>query len=423
VSDGRGEGWRDRIVGHGKEAPEKLIPNEKNWRLHPERQKRALAGVLGDVGWVQQVVVNRRTGRLVDGHLRVALALERAETEVPVVYVDLDEREEALVLATLDPLAALADVDAGKLEALLREVRLDDPAVNDMLTELAKNAGVVLGEPEQPVVEVPAEIERAEELREKWQTARGQLWEIPSATVEGRAHRLLCGDSTAEADVARVLQGVRPFLMVTDPPYGVEYDPTWREKATGHRVVARGSVANDDRADWQESWDLFPGDVAYVWHAGLFAAEVLAGLHEAGFRPRAQIVWVKQHFVLSRGDYHWQHEPCWYAVRHGRPSHWAGDRAQATTWLVQSLNPMGGNRVEEKTGHGTQKPVELFARAYRNHEADEVYEPFAGSGTALVAAEQLRRICLGIEIEPKYVAVVLERLASMGLDPRLAGDG
>ena len=423
MSDGRGEGWRDRIVGHGKEAPEKLIPNEKNWRLHPERQKRALAGVLGDVGWVQQVVVNRRTGRLVDGHLRVALALERAETEVPVVYVDLDEREEALVLATLDPLAALADVDAGKLEALLREVRLDDPAVNDMLTELAKNAGVVLGEPEQPVVEVPAEIERAEELREKWQTARGQLWEIPSATVEGRAHRLLCGDSTAEADVARVLQGVRPFLMVTDPPYGVEYDPTWREKATGHRVVARGSVANDDRADWQESWDLFPGDVAYVWHAGLFAAEVLAGLHEAGFRPRAQIVWVKQHFVLSRGDYHWQHEPCWYAVRHGRPSHWAGDRAQATTWLVQSLNPMGGNRVEEKTGHGTQKPVELFARAYRNHEADEVYEPFAGSGTALVAAEQLRRICLGIEIEPKYVAVVLERLASMGLDPRLAGDG
>ena len=423
MSDGRGEGWRDRIVGHGKEAPEKLIPNEKNWRLHPERQKRALAGVLGDVGWVQQVVVNRRTGRLVDGHLRVALALERAETEVPVVYVDLDEREEALVLATLDPLAALADVDAGKLEALLREVRLDDPAVNDMLTELAKNAGVVLGEPEQPIVEVPAEIERAEELREKWQTARGQLWEIPSATVEGRAHRLLCGDSTAEADVARVLQGVRPFLMVTDPPYGVEYDPTWREKATGHRVVARGSVANDDRADWQESWDLFPGDVAYVWHAGLFAAEVLAGLHEAGFRPRAQIVWVKQHFVLSRGDYHWQHEPCWYAVRHGRPSHWAGDRAQATTWLVQSLNPMGGNRVEEKTGHGTQKPVELFARAYRNHEADEVYEPFAGSGTALVAAEQLRRICLGIEIEPKYVAVVLERLASMGLDPRLAGDG
>ena len=211
--------------------------------------------------------------------------------------------------------------------------------------------------------------------------------------------------------------------MVTDPPYGVEYDPTWREKATGHRVVARGSVANDDRADWQESWDLFPGDVAYVWHAGLFAAEVLAGLHEAGFRPRAQIVWVKQHFVLSRGDYHWKHEPCWYAVRHGRPSHWAGDRAQATTWLVQSLNPMGGNRVEEKTGHGTQKPVELFARAYRNHEADEVYEPFAGSGTALVAAEQLRRICLGIEIEPKYVAVVLERLASMGLDPRLAGDG
>lgn len=422
VGGGSGEGWRDRIVGHGKEAPEKLLPNEKNWRLHPERQRRALAGVLSDVGWVQEVIVNRRTGRLVDGHLRVALAVERQEPEIPVLYVDLDEREEALILATLDPLAALADADPAKLEALLRQVSLEDPAVNEMLADLARNAGVVLGEADQPVVEVPAELDRAEELREKWQTERGQLWEIPSVRSPNHLHRLLCGDSTVGEDVARVLAGVKPLLMVTDPPYGVEYNPAWREEATGHHIVARGAVTNDDRVEWREAWDLFPGDVAYVWHAGLFAARVLLSLYEAGFHPRAQIIWVKQHFVLSRGDYHWQHEPCWYVVRQNRTSHWSGDRTQATTWLVQSLNPMGGNRDEEKTGHGTQKPVEVFARAYRNHEIREFYEPFCGSGTAYVAAEQLGRLCFGLEIEPKYVAVTLERLASMDLVPRLAGE-
>ncbi|HEU5013968.1 MAG TPA: hypothetical protein VFT66_15715 [Roseiflexaceae bacterium] len=135
--------WKNRIVGHGDEAPDQLLANPKNWRVHPSQQQQALEGVLDDVGWVQQVIVNRRTNTLIDGHLRVSLALRRNEPRVPVVYVDLSEDEEALILATLDPLSAMAATDAAQLDALLREVSSDNAAVMQMLAELAEQAGVV----------------------------------------------------------------------------------------------------------------------------------------------------------------------------------------------------------------------------------------------------------------------------------------
>ena len=420
---GKADGWRDRIVWHGRETPDKLLPNARNWRRHPERQRAALAGVLSKVGWVQEVIVNRRTGRLVDGHLRVALAIERAERKIPVSYVDLSAAEEAIVLATLDPLAALAEADPEKLERLLQQVHFADPAVTDMLAELARNAGILLGGEEQ-AVEVPAEIERAAELQKKWRTKQGQAWEIPSKTVGGKTHRLVCGDSTSPGDVVKALAGARPLLMVTDPPYGVEYDPLWRERAGLGIQKQRSKIRNDQvNVDWRRAYELFSGDVAYVWHASVHAGTVSAGLATAGFDVRAQLVWVKQNFALSRGDYHWGHEPCWYAVRRQKKSSWNGDRAQSTVWFVDNLGAAGRRQqtpLDEKTGHGTQKPVELFARSIRNHKARELYEPFAGSGTAFVAAEQLNRVCFGLEIEPGYVAVTLERLVSMGLEPKLA---
>jgi DNA modification methylase len=234
-------------------------------------------------------------------------------------------------------------------------------------------------------------------------TRAGDLWVMGS-------HRVLCGDATSSEAVARLLNGAAAALMVTDPPYGVEYDPAWRERAGLGRQRQSGAVANDDRIDWTAAYRLFEGNAAYVWHAGVHASEVAAGLEAAGFRIRAQIIWAKQHFALGRGDYHWQHEPCWYAVREGRPSGWSGDRTQSTLWEVPNLNPFGGSS-EGATGHGTQKPVELMRRSILNNSlrGDIVYDPFLGSGTTLMAAQSTGRTCYGLDIDPLYVDVIVRR--------------
>jgi DNA modification methylase len=405
-----GGGWRNRIVGEGEMDPREIHMHPLNWRAHGEEQAGALDALLGEVGWVQRVIVNRRTGNLVDGHLRVELALRREEPVVPVLYVDLDEAEEGLVLATLDPIGAMAAVNAVAYDQLLRQVEAESESLQALLAKQAEEAGLYQEPGEVPEAPEP-QVDRAEELRAKWGTERGQVWQV------GR-HRLMCGDSTSEADVARLLDGGKPLLMVTDPPYGVEYDAGWRDEAAARGLIAHaarrvGKVQNDDRVDWADAFRLFPGDVFYTWsppgdHLILTGLAVQA----AGYDIRYQIIWAKPRFVISRGHYHWQHEVCWYAVKKGRQAHWCGDRSQTSLWEIALDKNVEG-------GHSTQKPVECMARPIRNHEGD-VYDPFLGSGTTMVAAEQLGRVCYGMEIAPKYVAVTLERMAGMGLEPRLA---
>jgi DNA modification methylase len=235
-------------------------------------------------------------------------------------------------------------------------------------------------------------------------TRPGDLW------ICG-GHRVLCADATSQEAVEQLVKNDRPVLMVTDPPYGVQLDPEWRERAGLGKQRQTGAVPNDDRVDWRAAYRLFSGDVAYVWHAGVHAAEVAAGLEEQGYRIRAQIIWVKQHFALGRGDYHWSHEPCWYVVREGKSSHWSGDRKQSTVWQIANLNPFGGARDEEATGHGAQKPVELMRRPILNNSqrGEAVYDPFLGSGTTLMAAESTGRVCLGLEIDPGYTDLIVRR--------------
>ncbi len=227
-------------------------------------------------------------------------------------------------------------------------------------------------------------------------------------------HRIACGDSTDSATVRSLLGGDRPHLMVTDPPYGVKYDPSWREAIPSTWTAPRslGVVHNDARIDWSAAWRLFPGEIAYVWHAGVFASQVQDSLETSGFAIRCQIIWVKQHFVFGRGDYHWQHEPCWYAVRKGAKGTWAGDRKQTTTWYIQNASAMGGDRsTNPASGHGTQKPIECMRRPIENNSrpGDYVYEPFSGSGTTIIAAEMTQRRCLAIELNPLYVYVAISR--------------
>lgn len=215
-------------------------------------------------------------------------------------------------------------------------------------------------------------------------------------------HRLVCGDATNPAHVAAAFGGSRPNLMATDPPYGVNYEPTWRAKAwKGARAI--GAVLNDDRADWEAAWALFPGDVAYVWHGALNGSVVEAGLKRAGFKIRAQIIWDKGRLIISRGHYHWRHEPCWYAVRKGRTASWAGDRRQVTVWHIVHRR--------SATGHGTQKPIEAMRRPILNHTrpGDHVYDPFVGSGTTILACEETARICHAIELNPAYVEMAIAR--------------
>jgi hypothetical protein len=142
MTTSNGTGWRNRIVRYGEAAPGELVPNPRNWRRHPRGQTDALAGVLAEVGWATGVIVNARTGHLVDGHARVELALARKEPAVPVVYVDLSPEEEAKVLATFDPLGAMAAADRDALERLLAEVTTDDAALRQTLRDLGERTGV-----------------------------------------------------------------------------------------------------------------------------------------------------------------------------------------------------------------------------------------------------------------------------------------
>jgi len=220
-------------------------------------------------------------------------------------------------------------------------------------------------------------------------------------------HRIVCGDSTDADTVAKCLNGVTPHLMVTDPPYGVEYDASWRDDLagkSGKTGTAIGKVLNDDRADWREAWALFPGDVAYVWTNGKFLPESILSLEAAGFERRCLIVWAKSSLVIGRGHYHSQEEECWYAVRKGATGHWHGDRKQTTLWQIDKPQ-------KSETGHSTQKPVECMKRPIENNSSagQAVYEPFSGSGTTIIAGEMTGRSIHAIELSPAYVDVAVIR--------------
>jgi DNA modification methylase len=407
-----------------------LTQDPNNARRHSERNVTMISDAIADIGAARSIVIDEQATVLA-GNATVIAAARAGIRRVRVVDASADELiavrrtgltpDEKARLSIYDNRAAeLATWDPATIVRLQDQLENFDPAAfwNDaefraLLADLQPEEGLTDADA------VPGL--RATDIRE------GDLFELGE-------HRLLCGDSTSAADVGRLLAGERPFLMATDPPYGVQYDPTWRNRAGVSDSDRTGKVANDDRADWSAAWRLFTGDVAYVWHAGLYASVVEASLRAAALEPRAQIIWRKARFVLSRGHYHWQHEPCWYAVRSGASARWCGSRTEATVWNIAgvmrcaacgALLGEGGDHTETpttvwdigsqddsgKTTHGTQKPVECMARPMRNHgtRGDVVYEPFNGSGSSLIAAEQLGRRLRAIELMPTYVQQALDR--------------
>lgn len=405
---------------------EELVPYAENSRQHPERQLEQIEALMLEFGWTNPVLRDEdRT--ILAGHGRVMAAKRLVARgfaqfgKIPTMVARgwSDAQKRAYVIADNK-----VTENAGWNSALLgSELKAISAAGFDMgmlgfsaaeLRSAMRGPGGGLTNPDAaPPLEAVAV------------SLRGDTWILGD-------HRLRCGSSTNAADVQALLSGHRPMVMVTDPPYGVNYDPTWRARATGQKVRATGKVLNDDRADWREAWALFPGAVAYVWHGGLHSGTVQRSLEAEGFEMRAQVIWAKDRFALSRGHYHWRHEPCWYAVRQGMSAAWRGGRKRDTIWRVPGLESeieaMAVEILQENgaettlweipmtvddgaTGHGTQKPVECMRRPIEAHtvEGDLVYEPFSGSGSTIIAGEQTARRVLAMELSPAYVDVAVRR--------------
>lgn len=374
-----------------------LAPYARNSRTHSEEQIAQLAASIREFGFTNPVLVDAE-GTIIAGHGRV-LAAERAGLDsVPVLdlgHLTPDQRRAYVIADNKLALNAGWDDDILRAEMAALEAAEFDL---DILGFGADELDALLNPP-NPGERDPDETPEAPT---RPVTQMGDVWLLGS-------HRLICGDSTDPEIVERLLAGAKPHLMVTDPPYGVEYDANWRNervRSDGSPIAGRavGKVANDERADWRAAYDLFPGDAAYAWSAGLRSREAIEGLEAAGFEIRAQIIWAKQQFAIGRGHYHFQHEPCWYAVRKGRNAHWAGDRKQTTLWNIDKPH-------KSETGHSTQKPIECMKRPIENNSkpGDAVYEPFSGSGTTIIAAEMTGRRCYAVELSPAYVDVAVRR--------------
>jgi DNA modification methylase len=376
-----------------------VIPYARN----PRRNDAAISKVaasLKEFGWRQPIVVDDQMV-VVAGHTRLEAARTLSMEEVPIHIATGLTPEQIKAYRLADNRVGqeakwdeeLLRLELGELEGM--DFALDLTGFDsDELLELMAD----------PFEEGETDPDEVPDLPEEPVTKPGDLWLLGQ-------HRLLCGDSTNADDVARCLNGVEPHLMVTDPPYGVEYDASWRAKPSEYKagVIVSGRsvgvVENDDRADWRESWALFPGDVAYVWCApGPPHCTVHDNLVAVGLMPRTMIIWAKDRHSFGRGHYHAQFEPCWYAVRKGRAGHWAGGHKQTTLWQIDR------NRINE-TGHSTQKPVECMKRPIENNSSpgQAVYDPFLGSGTTMIAAEMTRRMCHGLELSPQYCDVIVQR--------------
>ncbi|MGO9010960.1 MAG: DNA modification methylase [Bryobacteraceae bacterium] len=410
---------------------DKFVPYPRHLRKH-DRAVDSMCASLREFGFKIPVLA-RSDGEVVDGQLRLKAARQQGSwpggdtTQIPVV--PCDEWTPAQVKAfrlLVNRSATWADWDEELVALELQE--LVEVGFDLSLT------GFDIGEIDDflPMAE-EARAEVAPPPPKNPVSRLGDLW------LCGK-HRVLCGDATRPEDVERLLDGRQPILMLADPPYGIELDSEWRDRAglngcgpaepsylkhrsEGHTET---TISGDTRADWSEAFALVPSlQVAYVWHASRFTREVLDGLLRIGFLHHQQIIWDKGRTVLTRTLYWFQHEPCWFVRKKNAP--WYGKAGEnSTIWASPSPKFIMGGSEEEKFDHPTQKPLDLMQRPILNHlkRGELVYDPFLGSGTTLAAAEVTGRVCVGIEIDPQYSDVSVTRWQTLtGKKATLLGDG
>lgn len=415
--------WNNRIVGSGTESPEQLLANPRNWRVHNDLQREAIKGVLEEVGWVQNVIVNQRTGYIVDGHLRVSVALQKGELSVPVVYVDLTEEEEALILATLDPIGGMATTDQEMLNGLLAEVETSHPGLQALLDSLAGEAEEEPGEESEETGltgddDLPPERDQAV-------CRQGDLWILGE-------HRLHVGDSTSAEALRYLMQGEEADMVWTDPPYNVAYE------------TKAGSIQNDDMDD-QAFYDFLlgfyqaaiavtkPGGVVYIAHADSEGLNFRKAMIDAGWLLKQNLIWVKSSATLSRQDYNWRHEPILYGWKPGAGHYYCQDFTQTTviddTKDLKALSRGDLEKLarelldqvitsvvyEDKPSrselHPTMKPVRLVQRFVANSSkrGEIVLDTFGGSGTTLIACQKIGRKARINELDEHYADTIIRR--------------
>lgn len=384
---------RSRIVEVRKVRAEDIAAHPGNWRDHPDAQAEAIAGVMrevGDVGVLLAWHSERNGGKLtlIDGHLRRGISPGH---EYHVAITDLTDAEADYVLATHDPLAAMAKADAGALDALLSTVNSSETGVQKMLADLAKASGLDYAAQE---ADAEPQIDKAEELNKKWQVRTGDLWRIGE-------HRLLCGDSTKAEDVQHVMDGEKVTAVLTDPPYGQN----------------QPGVPNDS-----------PGRLQDIVVGALRNIPATDAVCIAFSSPRTFTTWLDS----SRSAGHRFERMLWLykAAQMAKP--WRGWLLTSEAILVSSLGNAAWNEVkpyahdcyyksevsnqlQEGTGwHGSVKPLDVVSDLLSRITVDGalVYDPFVGSGTTMVACENLGRKCRAIDISQAYCAVILERMAT-----------
>jgi DNA modification methylase len=376
-----------------------LKDHAKNPRQLSENDAAHLTVSLDKFGLIDKPIINT-DGTIIGGHQRkkILKKLQVKEVECWVPDRHLEEKEVDELNIRLNKNTGDWDWDILANEWEIKEL-LDWGFTEEELLDAVQD--ITTDEEDDSEILEPAKDEDAI-------TKLGDIYEL-------NEHRIVCGDSTLPEYVDKCLNRQIPILMVTDPPYGVEYDPNWRQGKggkAGKHLRSPGKVQNDDKVNWSLAWYLFPGSIAYVWHAGKYSSLVQKSLEDLDFIIISQIIWAKQNHTLSRGDYHWQHEPCWYAVKKGNQHNWQGSRKESTIWQISSMSAMGANNDQDmRTGHGTQKPIECMVKPIRNNTAigEGVYDPFLGSGTTLIAAEMLNRTCYGIELSPAYCDIIVQR--------------